>query len=90
MCSINFLGIASTLLPLMVLAAGPLERELTQQTLPKHLLSTSNHLKVPGESPAYYCSDPSDDIFQIRRLDFTPTNVRMFVPPPHAPNRQLH
>jgi hypothetical protein len=38
-------------------------------------------LKVPGESPAYYCSDsdPSNDIFQIRDLDFLPTNPRVSV-----------
>ncbi|KAI1375832.1 hypothetical protein F4677DRAFT_445994 [Hypoxylon crocopeplum] len=34
----------------------------------------SDPLRVPGESPAYYCSDPSSDIFQITRLDFIPTN----------------
>jgi hypothetical protein len=36
-----------------------------------------NSLKVPGESPANYCSDPSNDIFEIRRLDFLPTNPRV-------------
>ena len=49
---------------------------LSQQP-PRTALSTSNAIKVPGESPAYHCSDPSDDIFQIRRFDFIPTNVRM-------------
>jgi hypothetical protein len=34
-------------------------------------------LKVPGESPANYCSDPVNDIFKIRRLDFLPTNPRV-------------
>ena len=32
---------------------------------------------IPGDSPAYYCSNPSNDIFQIRRFDFVPKNVRM-------------
>ena len=49
---------------------------LSLQT-PTIATSTLNTLKVPGESPAYYCSDPSNDIFQISRFDFIPTNVRM-------------
>ena len=48
----------------------------SQQT-PTIATSTLNAIKVPGESPAYYCSDPSNDIFQIGRFDFIPTNVRM-------------
>ena len=56
---------------------GPVpEAPLSQQT-PTLATSTLNTIKVPGESPAYYCSDPSNDIFQIRRFDFIPTNVRM-------------
>lgn len=38
-----------------------------------------NRIKVPGESPAYYCADPSDDLFKVSRLDFIPTNPRMYV-----------
>ena len=44
---------------------------------PTAATSTLNAIKVPGESPAYYCSDPSNDLFQIRDFDFIPTNVRM-------------
>jgi hypothetical protein len=68
------LGIRFTLLLSLqeiVAIASPVANDLAQQvvitTLPK----------VPGESPAYYCSDPSDDIFRIDRLDFIPTNPRV-------------
>lgn len=59
------LCIASLFLPQAVSAARPSSRELTQQIATMHPSLTSNPLKVPGESPAYYCSDPSDDIFKI-------------------------
>ncbi|KAM7212920.1 hypothetical protein V8F06_011675 [Rhypophila decipiens] len=42
--------------------------------------ASSNHgQKVPGESPAYFCpdSDPADNIFNVTRLDFLPTNPRV-------------
>ena len=42
-------------------------------------LSSHNRTKVPGQSPAYHCSNPSDTVFKIRRLDFIPTNPRMQV-----------
>lgn len=73
----TLLCIASSLLPQAVSAAPPLPKVFTQQSPPTYPPSTSNPLKVPGESPAYYCSDPSDDIFQIRRFDFLPINPRM-------------
>ena len=66
------------------LRAGPLSKIPTQQILPTYSSSTSNPLKVPGESPAYYCSDPCDDLYQIRRFYFTSINVRMYVPHTHA------
>ena len=69
--------LVSLLLPQIALAARPLPQLPTEQTPEIDSSSTVNTLKVPGESPAYYCADPSHDIFQIRRLDFTPTNVRM-------------
>ena len=61
-------------------SANPLPlRENVPQGQLLHLAPMANALKVPGESPAYYCADPRNDIFQIRRLDFIPTNVRMYV-----------
>lgn len=77
--------IASLLVPRAVSAARLSSGVLTQQTAAMHPSLTSDPLKVPDESPAYYCSDPSEDIFQIRSLDFYPTNVRMYVPH-QAPN----
>jgi hypothetical protein len=65
----------------IVVSAVPLRREYAQQVFTSSLSSASDRLQVPGESPAYHCSDPGDDIFQIRRLDFIPTNPRMFVDP---------
>lgn len=56
---------------------GPVPRAPLGQQTPTVATSALNAFKVPGESPAYHCSDPSNDIFQIRRLDFIPTNVRM-------------
>ena len=44
-------------------AVEPFSRQLIPETLATYPSSTLSSLKVPGESPAYYCSDPSDDIF---------------------------
>ena len=59
------------------ISLGPVPGVPLSQQTSTTATSTFNAIKVPGESPAYYCSDPSDDIFQIRRFDFIPTNVRM-------------
>ena len=56
---------------------GPLPGAPLSLQTPTIATSALNALKVPGQSPAYYCSDPSNDIFQIRDFDFIPTNVRM-------------
>ena len=56
---------------------GPLPGTALSLQTPIIATSALNTLKVPGQSPAYYCSDPSNDIFQIRDFDFIPTNVRM-------------
>ena len=80
MYSITFiLYITSLFFTQAVPAVGVLYRQLTPEAPATYPSSTLNSLKVPGESPAYYCSDPTDDIFQIRRFDFIPTNVRMYV-----------
>ena len=80
MYSITFiLCITSLFFTQAVPAVGALSRQLTSETPATYPSSTLNSLKVPGESPAYHCSDPSDDIFQIHRFDFIPTNVRMYV-----------
>ena len=50
---------------------------LTQQDLTVSQPAVLSLFKVPGQSPAYHCDNPRNDIFQIRRLDFLPTNVRM-------------
>ena len=60
-----------------VISLGPVPGVPLSQQTPTIATSTLNAIKIPSESPAYHCSDPSDDIFQIRRFDFTPTNVRM-------------
>jgi hypothetical protein len=79
-------SIASVVLSQAISAAELLRRVSPQQVITYSSLtsnsdsnSNSNSLKVPGESPANYCSDPSNDLFQIRRLDFLPTNPRMYV-----------
>ena len=63
--------IVSFLLHRTVSAAGLLPGVSTGQAPAMYPSSTLNPLKVPGESPAYYCAhaDPSNDIFQIRRFD---------------------
>ena len=68
--------VVSFLLPQTALAARSFSRIPIEQAPAMYPSSPLNALKVPGESPAYYCADPSHDIFQIRRFDFTPTNVR--------------
>ncbi|KAF1987503.1 hypothetical protein K402DRAFT_392766 [Aulographum hederae CBS 113979] len=40
----------------------------------------SDDLKVPGDNPLYYCSDPRDDIIQIKSVDLDPNP-----PKPGAP-----
>ena len=49
---------------------------LLNQPSPTLATSTLNAIKVPGQSPAYYCSDPTTDLFQTRDFDFIPTSVR--------------
>lgn len=70
----KLLYIASLLLSNPVSGAGS---STWQQITITDSLPTLNRIKVPGESPAYFCSDPSNDLFKIRRLDFIPTNPRM-------------
>ena len=56
---------------------GPVPGAPLSQQTPTIATSTLDSIKVPGESPAFHCSDPSNDLFQIRRFDFIPTNIRM-------------
>lgn len=35
-------------------------------------LSDDEKIKVPGENPLYYCSDPKDDILEIEKVDLDP------------------
>ena len=70
--------IASILLSDIVSAAGSLTGRIPiEQNAIAGSSSALNRIKTPGESPAYYCSDPSNDLFKIRRLDFIPINPRM-------------
>ena len=66
-----------TLFLRQAISLGPVPIVPLSQQSPTEATSTLIAIKVPGESPAYYCSDPSNDLFQIRRFDFIPTNVRM-------------
>ena len=68
MISISNVLIGAFLLLGQAIAYGPVRIMATP---------TPNAIKVPGESPAYYCSNPSNDTFQISRLDFIPTNIRI-------------
>ena len=70
--------VVSLLLLYVVLVAGSSTRRIPiHQIATTDSLTTLSRTKVPGESPAYYCADPTDDLFKIRRLDFIPTNPRM-------------
>ena len=60
----------------LLAAATPLDIA-SQKQYPMAIPSTSKDLKVPGHSPAYYCEDPSDDLFQISSFEFSPTRPRM-------------
>lgn len=79
MQTIKLLFMVALLLPNAILAAiWPTAQKPTQQIITAASLSTLNRIKVPGESPAYFCSDPSHDLFKIRRFDFIPINPRMY------------
>jgi len=67
---LNAVSVAGLSVPL-----GPTRQ--IQLVTPDSSPPSLNRSRVPGESPAYYCSDPSNDLFQIRRLDFIPTNPRV-------------
>ncbi|KAK8104606.1 Phosphatidylglycerol/phosphatidylinositol transfer protein [Apiospora kogelbergensis] len=60
----------------LLAAATPLDIA-SQKQYPMAIPSTSKDLKVPGHSPAYYCEDPSDDLFQISSFEFSPTRPRI-------------
>ncbi|TVY34234.1 hypothetical protein LOCC1_G008622 [Lachnellula occidentalis] len=71
-----FLCVATLFHSHRVLALGSLPWVPTQQSAISY--STYNDaLKVPGNSPAHYCSDPSTDIFKIQGLYFYPKNPRI-------------
>lgn len=38
-------------------------------------------LKVPGDNPLYFCSDPKDDIVQIKKVDLSPNPPVPYVNP---------
>ncbi len=67
--------------PLSLAAVGPapLPQKVIQHNPTASPSWAADRLKVPGKSPAYVCSDLTDDIFQIRRFDFTPTDARILV-----------
>jgi hypothetical protein len=35
-------------------------------------VAINEDLKVPGDNPLYFCSDPKDDIVQIKKVDLSP------------------
>jgi hypothetical protein len=37
--------------------------------------------KVPGDNPLYFCSDPKDDIAQIKKVDLSPNPPVPYVCP---------
>ena len=75
MQTIRLLWTALLLLPDALSALRiPNQRIVTVDTIP-----SLDRFRVPGESPAYHCADPSNDLFNISRLDFIPTNPRMYV-----------
>lgn len=78
MKSTKFLCTASLLLPNAISAARWSTLQTPIYQIPSINSSpTVNRIKVPGASPAYYCSDPSDNVFQIDHLDFIPINPRV-------------
>lgn len=80
MQTIKLLLIVALLQPNAISAAiWSTAQKPTQQMIIAASLPILNHIKVPGESPAYFCSDPSHDLFKIRRFDFIPINPRMYV-----------
>jgi hypothetical protein len=58
--------------------AAPSVGRYAQQVLTDSSPAKTERLKVPGANPAYYCSDPTGDLFQIMHLSFYPTNPRVY------------
>jgi hypothetical protein len=87
--SLLIMGVTLLNGPQLVMSAVQLPKAQQKQVAMTSSSPTSDRLKVPGESPAYYCSDPSDDIFQIDHLDFIPTNPRVCVLYPGRPLQDL-
>ncbi|KAL8724613.1 MAG: hypothetical protein Q9181_006753 [Wetmoreana brouardii] len=85
MHTIRALYITSVLLPDLILAAVPSALRVPAQSIvTTDTIPSLNRIKVPGESPAYHCANPSDDLFNVSRLDFIPTNPRMYVQCPFS------
>src|SRR5262249_28275281 len=57
--------------------ASLVANDLGSKQMPMASPSDREDLKVPGKSPAYHCSDPSNDLYQIDHLNFFPTNPRL-------------
>jgi hypothetical protein len=80
MVSHALLLLCATALPPVSSLATPAAR-FREDTLQVSMDSPASpldaRLKVPGQSPAYYCSDPAEDIFQIISLHFYPTTPRV-------------
>jgi len=79
--STSVLTIAALLFSPSTLAAAVYPSLTPQQAITSPSISNvevhTNNPKVPGPTEMHHCSDPSHDLFQIRRLGFWPGNPRV-------------
>lgn len=69
------------LTPLAVVSGNILQSQHPIQSSEFGLETTTTRTAVPGDSPAFYCSDsdPKDNLYQMEALFMTPNPPRLYV-----------
>jgi hypothetical protein len=62
------------LVALLAIAVWPFTPsiQLSSFSVPEGSRSLAERIKVPGNTPDYFCSDPETDLFVVERLDVFP------------------
>ena len=66
--------------PLILIQALRLPKFNLEQPLMRQQSIESNDLSIPGDSSVKHCADPTNDLFQIDRLDVLPNPPQRYLP----------
>ena len=66
--------------PLVVIQALTLPKFDIQQPLIHQQYIVSSDLSIPGDSSVKHCADPTNNLFEIERLDVLPNPPQRYLP----------